>query len=90
VWNATTGALVARHSIPGGKAESVAWSPSGQLLAGGSDNGTVQVWSVITGQPVLSYHQQKSTIWSLAWSPNGQHLASGNNDDTVSIWQAAG
>jgi WD40 repeat protein len=62
----------------------VAWSPNGQLLAGGRDDGCVYLWvsKDWTLRTKLSGHQ--GGVWSVEWSPDGRYLASGSGE--LFIW----
>ena len=65
---------------------SVAFSPNGELLAGGDTNGRIRLWRVADGQTLLSYQGHNQWVFSLAWSPDGQILVSGSADRTVRLW----
>jgi WD40 repeat protein len=75
----------------------VAWSPSGDRLASGSQDQTVQVWDASSGAHALIYRGLPTNINTLAWSPHpavARIAAAGGNDffpghDQVQIWNAA-
>lgn len=69
-----------------------AFSPSGHVLALGTEQGYVQIWSVLEGRTpsrerVCSFHQD--AVSGLAWSPDGFLLLSGGRDQHVALWDAA-
>src|SRR5207253_1402656 len=67
-------------------ATAVAWSPNGQRLVSGDENGLVEVWEVPAGRKVASVQLHTSTLHALAWSPDGRRVASGAADRTVRVW----
>ena len=65
----------------------VAWSPDGDILAGGSYDGPVYLWNVQTGgKPITTLRKHTAGIGSIAWSPDGRLLASGAYDGSIIIW----
>jgi hypothetical protein len=69
------------------KVESVAFSPDGQMLASGGQDGTIILWNVTTRQPIgpsLTGHSDK--VEGVAFSPDGQMLASAGQDATIILW----
>lgn len=73
---------------------SVAWSPSGNLLASSSGDKTVRIWAkdpegVWRCTAVLEETHTR-TVRSCEWSPCGKYLAAASFDGTTSIWQHAG
>lgn len=68
------------------------FSPSGEWIATGHEDGGVKVWSVARGTCFTQMERQSQvqfmkTINQLAFSPDGQYLAaSGNHDYVVDIW----
>ena len=83
LWN---GELVKKLKL-GYDVNSVAFSPvNEQLIAFGSDDGTVQVWDLTNDEPV-TIGNHKSWISSVVFSPSdGKRIASGSGDKTICIW----
>jgi len=74
-----------------GPVSSVAFSPDGQHIASGSNDGTVRIWNVDgQGTPVVLSPQPARRVWSLAFSPDGQQLAVGSADVDLQIWPSTG
>ena len=69
---------------------SVAFNPSGRLLASGSSDNTIHLWDVTSGRPVRLLTGHKAQVFSVAFSPNGAMLASASADHTVKLWDVAG
>lgn len=66
----------------------VAWSPDGQRITSGGNDGTAKVWSAASGNTLVTYNGHSGPVESVAWSPDGQHIVSGGDDTTVQIWEA--
>ncbi len=66
---------------------SVAWSPTGTLIASASADKTVQVWDVDTGGVNVSIDTAHTdSVTSVAWSPGGKLVVSASADKTVRVW----
>ncbi|WP_225885327.1 NB-ARC domain-containing protein [Leptolyngbya sp. KIOST-1] len=74
---------------PFGVISAVAYSPDGQWLATGSDDGTIRLWQVSTGQCHKTFIGHTAWVRSVVFSPNGQWLATGSNDTTIRLWQVS-
>jgi len=73
-----------------GRVTSTVYSPSGDLLAAGLENGTVHFWDTRTGEEVVSpMRSVDSAVSSVAFAPDGQRLASGAENGAVSVWNVA-
>ncbi len=100
VWEVPTGKQTFRYRGPEGQPLntsfwSVAWSPRGDYLAGGTDQGTVEVWEASRWDHLLTNRGHPSWVMSVAWSPDGNRIASGSGgpgqpgeEYTVQIWEA--
>lgn len=91
LWNPHTGALMRIISGHRNLVRSLAFSPNGQWLASGAEDGAVKLWEVATGREVLRF-QHGERVASVAFSPDGQMLASGAyvfgvSKGTVKLWE---
>lgn len=65
---------------------SVAISPNGQILAGGSLLGRIKLWNLDTGEVIDTLSAHSRWVESVVFSPDGQMLVSGSSDRTIKIW----
>ena len=69
---------------------SMSFSPDGQILAIGTDNGPIYLWSTAThqiiGKPLIGH---TNWVQTLDFSSDGRLLASGSADDTIRLWNVA-
>jgi WD40 repeat protein len=87
LWNAMTGKLRTGRNFPdtGQPAYSVAFDPTGRLLAA-TESGGVLLWRLDTAEPptLLPYATR------VTFDPSGTHLVSTAGDGTVKIWTRDG
>lgn len=67
----------------------VSFSPDGQLLASGCDDGLVRLWNMnnLAAPPAVFAPNAPQQLWSVAFSPDGRFLLSASDDGTVRVWQ---
>jgi len=71
---------------------SVAFSPTGQLLAAGSGSNTFTLWDLETGAGrtyTIPKVDAKSDVSSIAFSPDGRRLATTHMDSSITLWDVA-
>ncbi|KAF8750363.1 Polysaccharide lyase family 8, N terminal alpha-helical domain [Rhizoctonia solani] len=65
----------------------VTFSPDGQLVASGSDDGTICVFDSRSGDLVLGpLKRHERSVQSVVFSPDGSHIVSGSFDGSVRVW----
>jgi WD40 repeat protein len=90
LWELSTGKRRAHLPTRGKPPVSVAFDPSGRLLAVvGWEDATVRLWDLASGQerPALCGHVDR--VSCVAFSPSGKTLASGAYDGEVKLWDIA-
>jgi WD40 repeat protein/DNA-binding XRE family transcriptional regulator len=77
-------ALITRGHTDG--IRTIAFDPSGRLLATGSEDQTIRFWDTGTGECLAVLTGHTDWVRSIAFSPDGSLLASGSEDQTVRLW----
>ena len=89
LYDVETGAainLLVGHTEP---VSSVAFSPDGKILAGGSWDNTIRLWDVQTGKATHALVGHTENVGTMAFSPDGTMLASASWDSTVRLWDVS-
>ena len=86
VWDAATGAEIARFNDHHSFLCTVDFSPDGSLVATGGDDGTTRIWEASTGKPVIRLEGHDERLGFVSFSPDGARLASSSGDGTIRIW----
>jgi len=86
LWRLSDGVRPVDMLGPTGKVQSVAFSPNGQLLAGGATDNSIWIWRIADGQPVTRLSAHRTFLESVVFSPDGRLLASSSTDGTLIIW----
>lgn len=84
VLDKSTRAVVWSAAVPDAAATSVAFSPDGSRLAGGST--AVRLFAAADGAPGLTLDGHRGAVTALAFSADGRRLASGATDATAGVW----
>jgi WD40 repeat protein/predicted ATPase len=71
-----------------GPVNGVAFSPDGDILAGGGELQTIALWSVARKECLALLYGYNSGVLTLAFRPDGATLASAGFDRTIRLWSA--
>jgi WD40 repeat protein len=75
IWDARTGKSVTAEPLDGGgPLTSLAFNPTGTLLATAATNGIVRVWRVPSGEVAHDLHPHISVVSDVAFSHDGRWL----------------
>jgi WD40 repeat protein/serine/threonine protein kinase len=68
---------------------SIAFSPDGQQIVSGSQDGTAKVWEADQGKELLTLKGHRDMVYSVAFSPTGRRIVTGSADRTAKVWDSA-
>ncbi len=69
------------------RVNSIAFSPDGKFIAGGTDNRSIKIWRVKNGKEIQTYKSGESVyVHSVDYSPDGRFIAAGMEDGSICVW----
>jgi WD40 repeat protein len=67
----------------------VAFSPDGQSVLTGCEDGTARLWEAATGRPLGEPLRHQGPVRAVAFSPDGQTVLTGSDDHNGRLWDVA-
>ena len=91
LWNLTTGTRRVTLLPPARlRAETLAFSPNGQTLWAGLDNGDLAIWAPERGTLLKQWVAHLGEVKAIAFSRDGAYAYTGGAEGTVKIWSPRG
>jgi WD40 repeat protein len=87
--DAATGMPLPRAAGPAGLIHALAFSPSGDTLVTGAEDGSVFVWETATGKPLRELKGHVKQISAVAFSPDGKVVATAGWEANLNVWDPA-
>ena len=86
IFDSQVGILLHEIQMPSKEnISSISWSPSGSILAGGTNKGNVNFWHIPKGELIETIPMNSGKVISVSWSPNGEYLAIDTERGAVEI-----
>lgn len=88
LWDVKKDELAKKLKSRYGDVQSIAMSPDGSRVAGGTQDNKVVLWDTATGNEIMSLAGHSSNVEAITYSPDGKYLVSGGADNVVMLWDA--
>ena len=89
LWSVQTGKLLDVLAGHEGPVSSLAFSPTGNLLASGSWDKTVRMWNVFARSHAVEPYPLSADVLALAFRPDGKEIAASSLDGQVMFFDVA-
>jgi len=89
LWDVDSGRLLRTLKDHSDAVYSLAFDPTGKLLASGSADRAVKVWNVETGVRLYTLSDPTDWVYAVAWRPDGKQLAAGGVDRSIRTWDVS-
>jgi WD40 repeat protein len=86
IWDAVTGAELARLEGHAGKLTASRFSPDGRLVVTAGEDGQIRVWQASTAREIFIFRGQSALVGSIDFSPDGDRLLADMADGALRIW----
>jgi WD40 repeat protein len=87
LWDLESGAQIGKEWCDRNNGVwSMALSPNGKTIAGGSNDSYVRLWDVETKKVISEWTGHTGVVRALCWSADGERVASGSWDGTARVW----
>jgi WD40 repeat protein len=90
VWDIETGAIVHKMDAAGPGTHAVGFSPSGGIVASGTDGASVRLWDFQSGGLLRTLNGHRGNVRVVAFSPDSRSLLSGGFENTLRLWSVEG
>ncbi|MGC3960157.1 MAG: WD40 repeat domain-containing protein [Verrucomicrobiota bacterium] len=88
LWNVQTGVVEREFFGHTGWLLTAVFSPNGQRIATGAQDGMAKLWDVATGTLIRTFSSPGTWVQAVAISSNGMFFASGDSGGIVRLWNA--
>ena len=85
IWNVAKGAESCSWNVASVSRAS-AFSPRGEVVATGHENGSIVLWDSTTGQTIQALSGHSAAVDSLQFTSDGTTLVSSGRDGTIRVW----
>jgi WD40 repeat protein len=66
---------------------SVDFSPTGNWLITGHEDGLLRLWSITQNRQLRLFQGHDSWVWDVIWTADGEYIISASEDRTLRVWQ---
>ncbi|ABS27739.1 protein kinase [Anaeromyxobacter sp. Fw109-5] len=88
IFDARSGALLERVTLPGGAVFALAWSRDGRAIATGSEDGVARLFGA-DGRPRAAFGATGAPLSTVAFSPDSLRIATASQDGSARVYPIA-